>query len=269
MNQMFFGNARIMLFNSGSSTPELTEHADTWIKFSENDTWHEYDIEGAMDCPALIAAGLMPEGSGEIELAEWTIQPYAVEIGTAVTSIGNFVFFNCIGLKSVTIPNSVRSIGNQAFLNCVGLTSMTIPDSVTSIGGGAFHGCMGLADDNGFVIVKGVLYSYYGDGRNITVPDGVTRIDIQTFMRNRILTSVTIPDSVISIGKLAFNGCSGLTSVTIPNSVTSIESNAFHGCNITSVAIVATGKPEASAETVKQKMIDAGVDPNITWIGVD
>ena len=36
---------------------------ETHIKFVDG-TENDYLIEGAMDCPALIAAGLMPPGSG-------------------------------------------------------------------------------------------------------------------------------------------------------------------------------------------------------------
>ncbi len=43
-------------------------------------------------------------------------------------------------------------------------------------------------------------------------------------------TSVVIPNSVTSIGSNAFLRCEDLTSVVIPNSVTSIGSNAFAGC---------------------------------------
>ena len=38
-----------------------------------------------------------------------------------VTSIGNFAFYYCSGLTSVTISNSVTSIGNSAFSSCSGL----------------------------------------------------------------------------------------------------------------------------------------------------
>lgn len=48
----------------------------------------------------------------------------------------------------VVIPDSVTSIGNFAFYNCKGLTSITIPDSVTSIGNGAFSGCNHLEKVN-------------------------------------------------------------------------------------------------------------------------
>ena len=43
-------------------------------------------------------------------------------------------------IKDLVIPNSVTSIGNYAFYNCTGLTSVTIGNSVTSIGGDAFDG---------------------------------------------------------------------------------------------------------------------------------
>ena len=139
-------------------------------------------------------------------------QPYSV------TSIGDFAFYKCSGLTSVTIPNSVTSIGNQAFYYCSGLTSVTIPNSVTSIGSGAFSGCSGLT--------------------SVTIPNSVTYIGDHAFSSCSGLTSVTIPNSVTSIGWYAFQGCSGLTSVTIPNSVTSIGQGAFSYCSgLTSVTV--------------------------------
>ena len=106
----------------------------------------DYLIEGAMDCPALIAAGLMPPGSGTEIGPGWNKNPIEVEIGSAVTSIGNYAFYYCIGMTSVTIPSSVTSIGNSVFTGCSDLTSVTIPSSVTSIGNYAFSKCTGLRD---------------------------------------------------------------------------------------------------------------------------
>ena len=68
----------------------------------------------------------------------------SVTIGNSVTSIGKRAFSGCSGLTSVTIGNSVKSIGDYAFWGCRGLTSVTIGNSVTSIGGYAFYGCSGL-----------------------------------------------------------------------------------------------------------------------------
>ena len=61
-----------------------------------------------------------------------------------VTSIGEYAFWGCSSLTSVTILEGVTSIGNYAFSSCSSLTSITIPDSVTSIGSYAFSGCNNL-----------------------------------------------------------------------------------------------------------------------------
>ena len=175
------------------------------------------------------------------------------EIPTSVTSIGDYAFYGCESLTSVTIGDSVTSIGWVAFSGCSGLTSVTIPDSVTSIGGYAFQYCINLTAINvgelnpSYSSVDGVLYDknqttviqcpggYQGD---FEIPASVTSIGDDAFYGCESLTSVTIGDSVTSIGDDAFSGCSGLTSVTIPDSVTSIGEWAFSGCSgLTSVTI--------------------------------
>ena len=50
-------------------------------------------------------------------------------LGEEVTSIGNFGFYYCSGLTSVTIPGSVTSIGNYAFYGCSNLTTVNYKGS--------------------------------------------------------------------------------------------------------------------------------------------
>ena len=45
--------------------------------------------------------------------------------GSTFTSIGEFAFFQCRNLTSITMPNSVTSIGNFVFYNCSNLTSVS------------------------------------------------------------------------------------------------------------------------------------------------
>lgn len=125
----------------------------------------------------------------------------------SVTSIGNYAFWNCQTLTSVSIPNSVTSIGDGAFISCYSLTSITIPNSVTSIGHIAFEGCSVLT--------------------SVTFPNSLTSIGNGAFSSCSGLTSVTIPNSVTSIGDDAFWGCSSLTSVVIGSGVKSIGPSAF------------------------------------------
>ena len=135
----------------------------------------------------------------------------SVTIPSSVTSIGSCAFFGCTGLTLVVIPSSVTSIGDRAFRECSGLTSVSIPNSVTSIGYGAFESCSSLT--------------------SVTIPNSVTKIWEYTFRYCSGLTSITIPNNVTTIGNEAFLGCTGLTSIEIPNSVTSIGSQVFDNCN--------------------------------------
>ena len=162
-----------------------------------------------------------------------------VLIPNSVTSIGAWAFYDCSSLTSVAIPNSVTSIGDKAFCDCSSLTGVTIPDSVTSIGGRVFSGCKGLADPDGFIIIRGVLYDYCGEGKEVLIPNSVTSIGRCAFEHCSSLMGVTIPNSVTSIGDRAFCDCSSLTGVTIPNSVTNIGDCAFEHCSfLSSVTIL-------------------------------
>ena len=165
----------------------------------------------------------------------------SVTVPDSVTSIGDSAFYGCTSLTSVTIGNSVTSIGDCAFYNCTSLTSVTIGNSVTSIGDCAFYKCTSLTSVTILDSVTSIGSSAFSDCTSltsITIPDSVTSISNFAFYKCTSLTSVTVPDSVTSIGNYAFNGCTSLTSVTIPNSVTNIGESAFNGCtSLTSVTI--------------------------------
>ena len=148
---------------------------------------------------------------------------------TSNDKLGNYVFYGCSGLTSLTLPSSVTSIGNYAFTGCSGLTSLTLPSGVTSIGDYAFQDCSGLT--------------------SLTIPSGVTSIGNQAFYGCSGLTSLTIPSGVTSIGKWAFYGCSGLTSLTIPSGVTSIGGYAFYGCSgLTSIYVYPENLPKLGTD---------------------
>ena len=163
-----------------------------------------------------------------------------VVFGSNVTTIGDWAFFGCSGLTSITIPNSVTTIGYGAFENCSNLTDITIPNSVTTIGQEAFYGCTGLTNlmipNSVTTIGDGAFWSCSGL-TSMTIPNSVTTIGNFVFYQCTGLTKIMIPNSVTSIGIHAFYSCSRLTSIVIPNSVTTIEADAFNSCTLNEVYI--------------------------------
>ncbi len=140
------------------------------------------------------------------------IIPSSIDYGGqsySVNSIGEYAFYGCKGLTSVTIPNSVTNIGSCAFEGCSNLSSVVIPNSVTSIGVGAFRSCTGLS--------------------SVEIPNSITKLEYEVF-RGSGLTSIEIPDGVTVIGSRPFMDCTSLSSISIPQSITSIGEWAFRGC---------------------------------------
>ena len=120
-----------------------------------------------------------------------------------MTFIDEYVFYECSGLTSVTIPNSVTVISPYAFDGCSGLTSVTIPNSVILIEQGAFLGCSGLT--------------------SVTIGSGTRAILDQAFTRCTELTDVyCYAKSVPTTSNDAFIN-SGIEKATLHVPATSVS----------------------------------------------
>lgn len=105
-------------------------------------TWTFNSATGAL---AITGSGAVYDyGTASDDASPWggygNLRVKSVTIGTGITSIGAYAFYDCPELVDVTIPNTVSVIGDGAFSACPALASIALPTSVSSIGAGAFNG---------------------------------------------------------------------------------------------------------------------------------
>ena len=154
-----------------------------------------------------------------------------------VTSIGDYAFYGCSDLTSITIPCGVTSIGYDAFEGCSGITEIVWnAENYSNVSfPGPFYDIRtqitNFTIGNKVTIIPGNLCNGMSNLKCINIPANVKKIEEEAFSCCSGLTSVTISDSVTSIGNYAFANCSGLTSVTIPNGVTNMGNQVFSGCS--------------------------------------
>ena len=213
--------------------------------------------------------------------------------GYLVTSIGQYAFYLCNGLTSVTIPDSVTSIRSSAFSGCSGLMDVVVPQSVCNSGMSSVFPSAYQSITN--VVISGSVtsigqYAFYlcSGLTSVTIPDSVTSIGSSAFsgcngladangfivVRNVLYGyhgadgAVTIPDGVTSIGGGAFRDCSGLTSVTMPDSVTSIGWSAFEDCSsLVSVTIPNSVECIGECAFACSGLINLTIPNSVTSIG--
>jgi len=112
-------------------------------------------------------------------------------IPDSVTNVGDFAFFDCAGLTSLTIANSVSTMSRRSNY-CTSLDSMTVAPLNPSYSGVDWV----LLDKN-----QTTLITYPpGKGGIYTIPDSVRNIADYTFYECTDLASVTIGNNVENIG---------------------------------------------------------------------
>ena len=84
--------------------------------------------------------------------------------------------------------------------------------------------------DDEFLIIGHVLLKYNGNAVHITVPEGVTSIGDEAFIRNKIVESIVLPETVEHIGYWAFADCTALKEINLPKSLKTITANPFQNC---------------------------------------
>jgi hypothetical protein len=148
--------------------------------------------------------------------------------GTGVNIIGDYAFFYCGSLTSVSLPVAT-SIGEFAFCECTSLETVSLP-AARNIYDFAFWGCTSLES-----VSLPRLRNIYGTAAfgsctsltEVSLPMADT-IGYEAFYRCTSLTEVSLPEAR-TISTSAFSGCTSLTEVSLPKATT-IGGSAFSSC---------------------------------------
>ncbi len=133
-----------------------------------------------------------------------------LKISENVSKINNCLFFGCIGLQSVDLPNSIKTIGSKAFMGCKNISYIKMPNQLETIDSRAFKLCESL--------------------KNIDIASTVTDIGYGAFLGCSSLTSIKIGDNVKYIRAETFKDCTSLQYVRLGENTNSIGDDAFAYC---------------------------------------
>lgn len=154
------------------------------------------------------------------------------DLGTGLTTIGQYAFSNCTGAKSIVVREAVTSIGYAAFMGCANLSEITLP----------FVGMDNTASYN-----QNQVFGYIFGYTTTAGDDRVMQYNGYYYYIPKTLKSVTITSEKV-IGKNAFINCDMLESITIQGDVESIGDYAFYSCsNLKSITVLTTSVPTLSS----------------------
>jgi hypothetical protein len=154
----------------------------------------------------------------------------SVSLPDTVKTVGNYAFFRCTSLESVGL-GSVESVGLKSFSYCGSLTEISIPATLTKIGGYAFFSC-GLTSveiPGDGVVLEPSAFSACKSMSDIRFTGSGAVIGRNAFYNNNGVSSVDL-STVASVGFKAFPYCNGLKSVTIPGHISVVGEYAFFNC---------------------------------------
>ena len=218
---------------SGDFSYEQTGSAITITKYTGAD--------GAVSIPSTIN-GLPVTSIGDWAFYDCT-NLTSITISNGVGSIGDATFFGCGRLANIRIPNTVTNIGDAAFFGCGSLTRTTIPENVTSIGGYAFYGCSNLRSVYFHGNAPSIGSDVFSGDNNVTVYYQHDSTGWDSTFGGRLSApwpfDYTTNNGTITIAR--YTGSGG--DVSIPDTidgmpVTSIGHGAFYGCcGLTNITI--------------------------------
>ena len=182
----------------------------------------------------------IPETVGEIGSAVFSSNRYltSIEIGKNITTIGDYAFYKCSALNTVTFEDGGEEplyIGEAAFQSCNKIRSLTLPDRTEYCGAFAFsymNQLTSLTLNEGLTAISDYGISANPNLTMVHVPSTVEMIGYYGISDNKKLTQVVFDrtDDTLALTELCPWALSGnaIASIEIPNTVITIGENCFN-----------------------------------------
>ncbi len=212
--------------------PDMLQSGDYTVKLSTEMKYAavtgQYLLTGHPDAEAFVKKNIN-------RIMAFLIANNCIEAVQKLLAAEGFVTKKNIG-KFTDCATEQGRIDIQTMLLRHGCEVLGCPDTSDVLTG--CDAVIGIEDDHPedaaavFEIENGVLKKFlqeYGD-TEVTIPDGVTKIDHRAFYDASLLKSVIVPEGVEEIGQYAFNSCTELSHIELPEGLRTIGSSAFAGC---------------------------------------
>ena len=222
-----------------------------------NPGYYEINVKGEGKMADYSLNDMMPWRDYLSAISKATVQ-------NGVTAIGSTSFYNCVGMKEISIARSVETIGADAFNGCESLQSLEIPENINTIGNNAFANCVSLKtltylairvddleEDNGIFASAGNASE---SGIELKIAREVKYIPAYLFypyvsgertpsVRNVEFLSVNNINDCEEIGRYAFANLTELQSIKFAKGATlkSIDEGAFENCTSLSMLEITAG----------------------------
>jgi|GEM_PF-4783516 len=184
-----------------------------------------------------------------------------------ITSIGDYAFCRCEGLKSVTFHDKLTYLGANSFYSCTGLTNVEIPASIKTINEGAFMRCSNLATvtiPEGIETIGFDAFSHSGL-KTLTLPSTI-RDMMQSFVSCEQLETLTLTDGITELDG-SFYYCHALKEVRIPGSIKKLSFQDFNNCNSLETVVFDEGVEEIAGFTDNPKLKNITIPSTVKKIG--
>ncbi|MBR4078585.1 MAG: leucine-rich repeat domain-containing protein, partial [Christensenellaceae bacterium] len=192
------------------------------------------------------------------------------DLGEGIAAVSDDLFSDCSGLEEVVLNDNITEFGGGAFDECSSLKEITIPSALRKIGRDAFSGCSSLSavhisDLKNWCEIVFYEEDYITASVYESNPLSLAR---NLYLNGELLTELTIPEGIEKINNFAFSGCKSIKKLVVPDSVKEIVRTAFWGCTNLEEIIIGDGITEIPFESFKnlKKLKKVTLGENITKI---